>query len=77
MAKNLSSWGTAVKVEMVRRGWSNKDLADAVHLSREYVSAIVNGRVISPVAAKAISEAVGVEAPASPSDFIVQQKAGE
>ena len=71
MRKNISPWGKAVKTAMIQRNWTNKNLADAAHLSREYVSAVVNGRVISQSAIKAISDALGISEPACSSDSIV------
>ena len=65
MKKNLSPWGKAVKIELINRDWSNQDLADATNLSREYVCAVINERVISPSAIKAISAALGIAEPAS------------
>ena len=41
MAKKLSAWCKAVKIEMIKRDWSVGDLAEAVLMTREYVSAII------------------------------------
>ena len=56
MAKKLSEWCKAVKIEMIKRDWSVGDLAEAVFMTREYVSAIINGRVYSAPAVKTISD---------------------
>ena len=61
MKRKLSEWGQQVKIEMIKRGWGNQQLADEAHLSREYVCAVVAGRVISPRAQKAIEHALGIE----------------
>lgn len=63
MGKLLSPWGQQVKIEQIKRGWDNQQLADEAHLSREYCLAVVHGRVISPRAIEAISKAVGIDAP--------------
>lgn len=42
MAKKLSEWSKQVKIEMVKRDWGINDLANAVHMSRMYFSAVVN-----------------------------------
>lgn len=60
MAKKLSEWSKQVKIEMVKRDWGINDLANAVHMSRPYVSAVVNGRVYSAPAVKAISDELNV-----------------
>ena len=68
MGKLLSPWGQQVKIEQIKRGWDNQELADASHLSREYCLSVVHGRVISPRAVEAISKAVGIPVPAGPSE---------
>lgn len=61
MAKKLSAWCKSVKIELIKRDWDVLELANAVHMSREYVSAIINGRVYSSAAVKAISDVLNVE----------------
>lgn len=61
MAKKLSVWCKAVKIEMIKRDWGVSDLASAVHMSREYVSAVINGRVYSGPAVKSISDMLNIE----------------
>ena len=63
MKRHISPWTEAVKIEMIRRRWSMRDLAKAVGLSYEYTCAIVNGRVISPAAIKNISNVLDVQVP--------------
>ncbi len=60
MAKKLSKWGKNVKIELIKRDWSVNDLADTVHMSREYVSAVINGRVYSEQAVKLISDTLNI-----------------
>ena len=61
MAKKLSAWCKAVKIEMIKRDWSVGDLAEAVLMTREYVSAIINGRVYSSQVVKTISDVLKIE----------------
>ena len=63
MKRKLSPWGQRVKIEQIKRGWSNQQLADAAHLSNTYCAAVVYGRAISPRAAAAISDVLGIAAP--------------
>lgn len=56
MSRSLSPWSKEVKKAMIDRDMSVSDLAEALNISREYVSAVVNGRVISDAAIKAISD---------------------
>lgn len=68
MKKRLSQWGTAVKVEMAKRSWTHADLAKAIGLSTAYTCAVVNERVISPPAVKAISNVLDIDEPADLSE---------
>ncbi len=43
----ISDWGKAVEIEMILRDMSYKDLADAVGLTRGYLSGLINGRIYS------------------------------
>ncbi len=65
MKRKLPPWCTAVKVELARRNWSVKDLAQATHLSQTHVSGVINGRILSEPAAKAIGEILEIETPYS------------
>ena len=60
MAKKLSTWCKSVKIAMIERDWSVGDLANAVKMSREYVSAVINGRVYSGPAVKMISDVLNI-----------------
>lgn len=44
----MSDWGKECKVQMLRKGMTLKDVADATSYTRTYISAIINGRVIPP-----------------------------
>ena len=61
MKRKLSPWCKAVKIAMIEKDWSTGDLARAVNMTREYTSAIINGRVISEPAARVISDVLNIE----------------
>lgn len=62
MKKELSPWGKQCKMQMVALDKSLTALSDEVFLSKQYVSAIINGRVLaSEYAVKAISKALDVD----------------
>ena len=48
-------------IALIQRDMSMGDLAGLVNMAPEYTSAIVNGRVYSPRAVKAISDALNIE----------------
>lgn len=48
MKKKLSPWGQQCKVQMLVLGKTLEDLSTATQLSRTYISAIINGRMIVP-----------------------------
>ncbi len=48
MKKKLSLWGQQCKVQMLILGKTLEDLSTATQLSRYYISAIINGRMIAP-----------------------------
>ncbi len=48
MKKQLSPWGQQCKVQMLILGKTLDDLSTAIQLSRNYISAIINGRMIVP-----------------------------
>lgn len=48
MNKTISPWGKMCKIQMFTLGISLKELAEQAGLSKTYVSAIINGRVIAP-----------------------------
>ena len=63
MKKQLSPWGTAVKVEMAKRSWTYRDLANAIGFNASYICSVVNERVISPPAIRYISKALEIDEP--------------
>lgn len=60
MAKVLSSWCKDAKCALIRRDMTLSELAKKVGLSREYTSAVVNGRIYSEPAVKAISDELNI-----------------
>ena len=48
MAKNMSPWGKKCKISMFESGKTLEDISKDTGLSRTYISAIINGRVIVP-----------------------------
>jgi len=60
MAKVLSPWCKKVKCELVNRDMTVNALAEMIGRSREYTSAIVNGRIYSEPAVKEISDVLNI-----------------
>lgn len=60
MAKVLSPWCKEVKCELVKRDMTIGQLAERIGRTREYTSAIVNGRVYSEPAVKEISDVLNI-----------------
>lgn len=60
MARVLSPWCKQAKIKLIELDMTIPELAGKVGLSREYTSAIVNGRVYSEPAAKAISDVLNI-----------------
>ena len=60
MAKSLSPWCKQVKKELIDRDMSVSELAEAIGKTREYTSAVVNGRIYSEPAVKEISDALNI-----------------
>lgn len=60
MKKGLSPLSKEIKVQLIYREMSIGELAKAVNLSREYTNSVVNGRVKSPPAMRAICDALDI-----------------
>lgn len=43
MKRKLSPWCKAVKIAMIQKDWGVADLAQAVKMTKEYTSAVING----------------------------------
>ncbi|MCC8066389.1 MAG: helix-turn-helix transcriptional regulator [Clostridiales bacterium] len=56
MTGKLSPWCKKAKIEMIRGDITPTMLAKELGYSREHVSSVLNGRVVSPPAIKKISD---------------------
>lgn len=62
MKKQLSRWGRQCKSQMAVLGKSLADVSEETKLSRTYISAIINGRIIVPdETAQKISDVLQVD----------------
>lgn len=62
--RELSPWGRQCKAQMILMGKTLDSLSRETSLSRSYISAIINGRVVVPdETVKLISSALEVEMP--------------
>lgn len=60
MKKQLSPWGKEAQITMIRKDMTLSDVADITGYTKEYVCAVINGKVIRPGPIKKISEALGI-----------------
>lgn len=60
MERKLPNWCKEAKITMIRKDITVPELASAVGMTRQYASAIVNGRVIAEPAIKKISDYLGI-----------------
>lgn len=61
MARELPGWCKAAKIELVKRDMSITELAEKIGKTREWTSAVVNGRVYSEPTMKEISNYLNIE----------------
>lgn len=61
MARVLSPWCKQAKIRLIELDMTIAELARKVGLTREYTSAIVNGRMYSEPAIKAISDVLNIK----------------
>lgn len=66
MGRILSEWCKNAKKALINKDMSIGDLAKAIGRSREYTSAVVNGRIISEPAKKEISDFLNIPDDDSP-----------
>jgi plasmid maintenance system antidote protein VapI len=59
--KKTSAWCKAVKIAMIQQDITVKELAEKLNFRREYVSAIINGRVYAPNAVSLICDILDIE----------------
>ena len=60
MAKQLSPWCKMVKCELIKKDMMIADLAKRIGKSREYTSAVVNGRIYAEPTMKQISDELNI-----------------
>ena len=60
MREITKNWQKKAKIELVKKGMNMKDLAKATGQSVEYLNSIVNGRVFSAQAIKAVNRELGI-----------------
>ena len=60
MKKRLSPLSKRIKHQLIERDMSIGELATEAKLSREYTSSVVNGRVKSPTAMRAICDVLDI-----------------
>lgn len=60
MERKLPNWCKEVKIQMIRKDITVPELAEAVGVTRQYASAIVNGRGIAEPIVKKISDYLGI-----------------
>lgn len=60
MARVLSPWCKQAKIQLIQLDMTVAELAMKVGLTREYTSAIINGRAFSEPAVKAISDVLNI-----------------
>ena len=60
MSKALPLWCKNVKCELIRRDMSTAELARKAKMSRQYTSAVVNGRIYSEPAIRCISDILNI-----------------
>ena len=60
MGKVLSPWCKQVKIKLIELDMSVGELATRIGKTREYTSAVVNGRSYSEPAVKAISDVLNI-----------------
>ncbi len=62
MKRELTPWGKQCKMQMVALNKSLADLSNETKLSRTYISAIINGRIVVPrETLQTISRALNVD----------------
>lgn len=60
MERRLPNWCKEAKIQMVCKDISVPQLAQAIGVTRQYASAVVNGRVIAEPVIKKISDYLGI-----------------
>lgn len=60
MDRTLSPWCKSAKIRLIELDMTPTDLAEKAGLSREYTSALVNGRAFSKPAVEIISDILNI-----------------
>lgn len=60
MGRKLPKWCKEAKIQMIKLDLSTPELADAIGISRQYASAVINGKVYALSAIKRISSYLGI-----------------
>lgn len=60
MAGKLPPWCKRAKIAKIQQDMSVSDISDALGYSRQHVTAVLNGKVISPPARKRISDFLNI-----------------
>lgn len=60
MGKVLSPWCKQAKIAMIKLDMTVAELAEKIGKSREYTSAVVNGRIYAEPVVKAISDVLNI-----------------
>ena len=61
MDNGLAAWVKAVKIEMVQRDLNVSELAEAIGKTKAHTASVINGKLIAPNTASAISNYLGIE----------------
>lgn len=60
MKSDIPEWGKEVKKALIDKNMSTAELAEAINLSRSYVSNVINGNFNFPDVKQRISDYLGV-----------------
>jgi DNA-binding Xre family transcriptional regulator len=60
--KDLPAWCKEVRKAMIDKDMSVQDLASAIGMARQYVSAIINGRLLSDKGKRVICDFLNIAA---------------
>lgn len=79
MKRIMSLWSKHARCELINREMTVDSLAGAIGKSREYTSAVLNGRIIAEPAIKAISDVLNIpdEGTNSAGNLIISRKGGD
>lgn len=63
LSKEYLDWSNRAQKAQIDTGWTNAKIAEEVGQSRQYITAVVNGRKESRLAIMKISRLLGIEKP--------------